>query len=121
AGHGDHPPARSTPKAKSKTLGKKQAPAGHKKHGGHTPAPKPGSSGAGHTGHGVPAHPADHHPAEHAMKGMLGRYDMSREGSGTSWLPDTTPHEGIHGRIGEWTTTCHALTNGVYDNQGGPH
>src|SRR5438067_13552309 len=67
AGHGDHPPARSTPKAKSKTPGKKEAPAGHKKHGGHTPAPKPGSSGAGHTGHGVPAHPADHHPAEHAM------------------------------------------------------
>ena len=54
------------------------------------------------------------------MKGFLGPYSMSREGSGTSWLPDTTPHEGIHGSFGEWTTMWHALLNGVYDQQGGP-
>jgi hypothetical protein len=54
------------------------------------------------------------------MRGSLGPYSMSREGSGTSWVPDTTPHGGIHGRIGEWSTMWHALLNGVYDTQRGP-
>jgi hypothetical protein len=54
------------------------------------------------------------------MKAFLGPYGMNREGSGTSWLPDTTPHEGVHGKFGEWTTMWHALINGVYDHQGGP-
>ena len=54
------------------------------------------------------------------MKAFLGPYGMNREGSGTSWLPDTTPHEGVHGKFGEWTTMWHALINGVYDQQGGP-
>jgi hypothetical protein len=53
------------------------------------------------------------------MQGMLGPYNISREGSGTSWLPDSTPHEGIHAQVGEWTTMWHALINGVYDKQGG--
>jgi hypothetical protein len=65
------------------------------------------------TGHGV-------HDQHHAMKGFLGPYGMAREGSGTSWLPDTTPHEGIHGRFGDWSTMAHAHFNLVYDNQGGP-
>ena len=44
---------------------------------------------AAHTGHGGGAH--DEHGG---MKGFLGPYSMTREGSGTSWVPDTTPHEG---------------------------
>src|ERR1019366_1548985 len=56
----------------------------------------------------------------HEMKGFLGPYGMGREGSGTSWQPDTSPHEGIHAQYGEWMTMWHALFNGVYDNQGGP-
>ena len=54
------------------------------------------------------------------MKGFLGPYGMTREGSGTSWVPDTTPHEGIHGRLGDWTTMWHAHFNLVYDRQDGP-
>lgn len=67
---------------------------------------------AGHADHG------EH--AGHEMKGFLGPYGMGREGSGTSWQPDTSPHEGIHAQYGEWMTMWHALFNGVYDNQGGP-
>jgi hypothetical protein len=66
--------------------------------------------------------PGMDHAAEHAghqMKGFLGPYSMSREGSGTSWQPDTSPHNGIHGQYGEWMTMWHAMFNGVYDNQGG--
>src|SRR5947209_7300510 len=54
------------------------------------------------------------------MKGFLGPYAMTREGSGTSWVPDVTPHEGIHGRFGEWMTMAHAQFNFVLDRQGGP-
>ena len=47
----------------------------------------------------------------HDMKGFLGPYGMSREGSGTSWQPDTSPHEGIHAQYGDWMTMWHALFN----------
>jgi hypothetical protein len=56
----------------------------------------------------------------HEMKGFLGPYSLGREGSGTSWQPDNSPHAGIHTSYGEWMTMGHALLNGVYDNQGGP-
>jgi hypothetical protein len=56
----------------------------------------------------------------HEMKSFLGPYSMNREGSGTSWLPDTTPHAGVHQTYGEWMLMEHALINGVYDHQGGP-
>jgi len=52
------------------------------------------------------------------MRGFLGPYPMQREGSGTSWLPDTTPHFGVHATFGDWQTMYHALFNLVYDHQG---
>ena len=54
------------------------------------------------------------------MKAFLGPYPISREASGTSWQPDSTPHEGIHATYGDWMFMAHGLINGVYDNQGGP-
>ena len=69
----------------------------------------------GDTPHGTMAH--DQHDA---LKAFLGPYSITREGSGTSWVPDTTPHEGIHGRFGDWSTMAHAQFNVVYDRQGGP-
>jgi hypothetical protein len=56
----------------------------------------------------------------HEMKGFLGPYSMNREGSGTSWQPDATPHEGIHQTYSDWMLMEHALINGIYDHQGGP-
>ena len=78
--------------------------------------------------HSKPASGADHGAMsgmshEHGgteMKGFLGPYAMTREGSGTSWLPDSTPHEGVHAAIGDWMLMGHALINSVYDHQGGP-
>src|SRR5581483_5725737 len=78
--------------------------ADHAGHGGHTDHQM-----AGHGGH-----------AGHEMRGFLGSYDMAREGSGTTWLPDATPHEGVHGMLGDWSTMWHALINFTYDHQGGP-
>ncbi|CAN5495060.1 hypothetical protein BH10PSE11_BH10PSE11_16440 [soil metagenome] len=57
--------------------------------------------------------------AHGAMKGFLGPYPMTREGSGTSWVPDATPHEGLHQQLAEWSVMTHGNINLIYDNQGG--
>jgi hypothetical protein len=53
------------------------------------------------------------------MSGLYGRYDMTRESSGTSWQPDSTPMEGIHGMEGAWLTMLHGFVDAIYDRQGG--
>ena len=117
---------------------KKEAPAAHQKHGGHRQTEKKGAS-SGHQDHGGQGHSTSHtatqsgskrnagkhemngvHGGMHEMRGFLGPYPIQREGSGTSWLPDATPHFGVHATYGDWQTMYHALFNLVYDNQGGP-
>lgn len=70
----------------------------------------------------------DHHAMEMAdpqaghampMQGQLGPYSMRREASGTSWQPEASPHEGLHGEAGGWRTMVHANLFAVYDRQGG--
>jgi len=112
------------------------APAAQKKPAKKTTAHPPSHRPAAGMKHGAmpgmdyskPASGADHGAMsgishQHGgmeMKGFLGPYAMTREGSGTSWLPDSTPHEGVHAAIGNWMLMGHALINGVYDHQGGP-
>jgi hypothetical protein len=80
-----------------------------------------GGTHAGHAGGHAGSGGTHGEHAEHGgMVGFLGPYPMTREGSGTSWVPDTSPHEGIHASYGDWQLMGHALFNGVYDNQGGP-
>lgn len=55
-----------------------------------------------------------------SMTGLYGSYDMTRESSGTSWQPDSTPMEGIHGMQGAWLTMLHGYADAIYDDQGGP-
>lgn len=59
-----------------------------------------------------------HHDA--GMKGMFGPYAMTREASGTSWQPDSTPMDGAHAMSGDWMTMVHGNLTLVYDHQGGP-
>lgn len=54
------------------------------------------------------------------MMGMYGPYAMTREATGTSWQPDSTPHEGLHLMAGDWAVMVHGFADGVYDRQGGP-
>jgi hypothetical protein len=54
------------------------------------------------------------------MAGMFGPYPMTREASGTSWQPESTPMEGIHHMGDEWTTMTHGVADFIYDDQGGP-
>ncbi|HEY8152267.1 MAG TPA: hypothetical protein VIK51_25405 [Vicinamibacteria bacterium] len=102
-------------------------------HEGHhppaAPAPSPSSSPSPHapSPSSMPQHPMSHQmpgmaPGHemHEMKGFLGSYSMSREASGTSWQPDSSPMEGIHWTRGAWTGMVHGFADVVYDHQGGP-
>jgi hypothetical protein len=55
-----------------------------------------------------------------SMPGALGSYSLSREASGTSWQPDSSPHGGVYAMAGDWMLMGHATLNGVYDWQQGP-
>src|ERR1700756_2699367 len=64
--------------------------------------------------------PALHAEDPSGMSGLYGRYDMTRESSGTSWQPDSTPMQGVHEMQGAWMAMLHGFVDAIYDAQGGP-
>jgi len=54
------------------------------------------------------------------MPGMLGAYSMSREASGTSWQPDSTPMIGLHDMGDRRMTMWGGYIDLIHDDQGGP-
>ncbi|HEV7518996.1 MAG TPA: hypothetical protein VGR07_22120 [Thermoanaerobaculia bacterium] len=54
-----------------------------------------------------------------SMHAMLGPYGMSREASGTSWQPESTPHEGLHTDRGPWQLMLHGDAMLIYSDQAG--
>ncbi|HKY18241.1 MAG TPA: hypothetical protein VJL82_04855 [Rhizomicrobium sp.] len=57
---------------------------------------------------------------EVAMHGLLGRYAMTREASGTSWQPQAAPHSGIPLTVDDWMVMLHGRVSGIADWQSGP-
>jgi hypothetical protein len=64
--------------------------------------------------------------AQHDMAHMPGMaaapplgIPLSRFGSGTSWLPDSSPMHGGHVSLGEWSLMLHGAAYGQYDHQNG--
>ncbi len=53
------------------------------------------------------------------MSGPLG-IPETRMGSGTSWIPDSSPMHAAHYMLGKWTVMLHGLGFFQYDRQGGP-
>jgi hypothetical protein len=53
------------------------------------------------------------------MPGAFGPYSMTREASGTSWQPDSTPMAGRHVMWRGWTAMLHGYINAVYADAGG--
>jgi mono/diheme cytochrome c family protein len=93
----------------------------------------PAKSGAEHDHqHGEPgatgAHEHEHgqsQPGEAAKEGMIGMsrvvgQQMTREGSGTSWVPESSPMWAAHARWGQWNVMQHGNLVLMYDHQGGP-
>ena len=54
------------------------------------------------------------------MPGLLGAYTSTRDASGTSWQPDSTPMQGLMGMGDTWMTMVHGSVNLIDDAQGGP-
>ncbi len=102
------------------------APAEHADHAAHAAMPADAAAPADHTAHG--AAPAEHGaaaPVDHTahllhMTGALGAYAMTRDASGTSWQPESTPMEAIHGQYGDWATMLHGFINFAATDAGGP-
>jgi len=74
---------------------------------------------AAHMAAGADPH-AGHGAAGHMHAGALGSYAMTRDASGTSWQPESTPTPAIMGQLGEWSTMLHGFATLVFDHQGGP-
>lgn len=55
-----------------------------------------------------------------AMSGALGPQPMTIEASGTSWQPESTPHEGLHVHRGDWMLMAHGQLDLVTTAQGRP-
>lgn len=53
------------------------------------------------------------------MPGTLGSYSMTREASGTSWQPESTPMEGLDWELGDWAMMTHGNINLNFTDQGG--
>ncbi|WP_152569418.1 MULTISPECIES: hypothetical protein [Sphingomonas] len=58
---------------------------------------------------------------DHMMTGALGSYAMTRDGSGTSWVPDSAPMMGPMISLGGgWSGMAHGSATLIVDHQGGP-
>src|SRR5215472_11706716 len=98
------------------------------------PAPNPPAPPAGQPmeGHDMGSMPGMEHKdqpgdmagmpgmhGQHEMHALLGSYAMTRESSGTSWQPESAPHQGFHFLSGPWMGMLHGAATLVYDDQGG--
>ena len=66
---------------------------------------------AQHPGHDMPM-------AMPSPESVLG-IPEARAGSGTAWLPDSSPMHAAHFRAGTWTLMVHGIVAPLYDTQGG--
>lgn len=57
------------------------------------------------------------HGMQNMMVGPLG-ISHERMGSGTSWMPDSSPMHANHKMLGDWTAMLHGVAFGQYDHQG---
>jgi hypothetical protein len=52
--------------------------------------------------------------------GMYGEYESTREASGTSWQPGSSPMDGIHFERGGWNFMIHGFVTAVYRSEPAP-
>lgn len=71
-----------------------------------------------HAGHDMSQ--TDHAQADHTMASAFGAYQMQRDASGTSWVPDASRHSMLMTTTGDWTLMGHIALDGVYSWQDGP-
>src|SRR6185437_14722412 len=72
---------------------------------------------SGDTTKPMPGMRAGGHDMSHGMNGPLGLSHV-RMGSGTSWMPDSSPMHAAHRTWDGWTVMLHGVAFGQYDDQG---
>lgn len=60
-----------------------------------------------------------HHLKDTLIQGMYGSYPVTRESSGTSWQPESSPMQARHFAYADWNFMFHGYIFGIYDDQGG--
>ncbi|TAM42088.1 hypothetical protein EPN54_01340, partial [bacterium] len=68
---------------------------------------------------GAQAGQMEHMQMEMPMQAFYGDYVQTREASGTSWQPESSPIEGVHFNAAGWDLMAHGYVFGIYDHQGG--
>lgn len=117
-GHGHHPPpsppdtAKPAPRKPTRPDSTKPAPSAPKK------PTRPDSTKRPHTMHADTMMHAAPHDMMAMVRGPLG-IPLSREGSGTSWLPDSTPVHALHAMHGPWMLMLHANVFAQYTRDEG--
>lgn len=71
-----------------------------------------------HAQHGGSPSPGEGAMAPMPMQGMFGPYAMTREASGTSWQPESSPHQGAHAMLGDWMAMAHGFATVAYGDPG---
>ena len=66
------------------------------------------------------SHPAEHHPASGSPSAFYGSYPMSREFSGASWQPDSTPMRGRHFHGAGFDMMLHGFIDAGWQDETGP-
>lgn len=61
----------------------------------------------------------DHAAMGHTMPGMDAMLMRTREGSGTAWLPDTSPMAAVHASAGSWALMLHGNAFFQFIHEGG--
>ena len=93
--------------------GAKAAAQEHDEHAAHAPPAHEPTEHAEHADHADHSEHADH--ADHAaMQGALGAYPMTREASGTSWQPESSPLLMRHWQSGSWLLMTEGAATAVY-------
>ena len=57
------------------------------------------------------------HMGGSAMPSLPLGIPLSRAGSGTAWLPDSSEAYAAHRTVGDWTVMLHGAAFGQYDRQ----
>lgn len=84
------------------------------------PAPPAQSSKKAPAKKPAKAPPAKQQPATVTTSGLYGLYPLSRESSGTSWQPESSPAGGVQESEGESMFLLRGYLYGIYDDQQGP-
>ena len=116
------PSPAATPKPKPSPSPTPKTPKARPRGASHEAGMTPGAAAVEQDGHGVQDGVKPEAPGDEAHHGHGGVSSVmtSRDGSGTSWQPASTPAYMLHKRVGDWLVMLHGEAKIGVNSQGGP-